>query len=368
MPTFNRTLLWLLGVALLFALLWFFGDIVSYILMAWVLSMLGRPLMIFFMRRTRVGNWHLGRSGAALLTMLTFLLILAGIIMLFVPTLVQQARNFGGLDYAALGARLQTTFDWADAQAHAYGLIAEGETLMVRAQEALSKWFKPALVGTYLGSFIATAGSVIVTFTVVFFILFFFLKDSTLFLQMLYAVVPTHLEPKVRHAVDRSSTVLTRYFGGLVTQIAAFTAMVTVVLLVLGVKNALLIGAFGGFLNVVPYVGPIIGLLFGCFITVSSNLTGDFATLWPLLLKVAAAFAIAQVIDNTFLSTIIFSKSVQAHPLEIFLVTLVAAKIGGVLGMVLGIPVYTVLRVIAQIFFSEFKVVQRLTENLDDEG
>ena len=76
---------------------------------------------------------------------------------------------------------------------------------------------------------------------------------------------------------------------------------------------------------------------------------------------------VTQFLDNMVISTIIFSKSVQAHPLEIFIVTLVAAKLGGVVGMVIGIPTYTLLRVIARTFFSEFKVVQRLTEHLDEE-
>jgi predicted PurR-regulated permease PerM len=109
------------------------------------------------------------------------------------------------------------------------------------------------------------------------------------------------------------------------------------------------------------------GGIFGCFITLTSHVNADFAIIWPLLVKVIAAFAITQFIDNNFLGPLIFSKSVQAHPLEIFIVTLAAAKIGGVLGMVLGIPIYTVLRVIARVFFGRLKVVQRLTEHLDEE-
>ncbi|HND88217.1 MAG TPA: AI-2E family transporter, partial [Saprospiraceae bacterium] len=130
--------------------------------------------------------------------------------------------------------------------------------------------------------------------------------------------------------------------------------------------NALLIGAFGGIFNVIPYVGPIMGLVFGGFITISSNLDLEMTLLLPMLVKVAAAFMGTQFVDNNFLGPLIFSKSVQAHPLEIFIVTLIAAKVGGVLGMILGIPVYTVLRVIARVFFSRFKVVQRLTEHLEE--
>lgn len=366
MSTLNRNILWFAGVALFLAILYYLSDIVTYLLLAWALSMLGRPLMVFFMRRVRLGRFRLGSTGAALLTILTFYLVLAGVIMLFVPTIVSQARNLAGVDYRALGEKLREPMMYWDAQAHSIGVLAPGESLATKTQELLSQWFRPTLLGDFLGSFVAVAGNVAVTLTAVTFILFFFLKDNNLFLDMLHALVPNEQEPKVRQAVQESSDVLTRYFGGLLLQLTAFSLMVTLLLWVMGVPNALLIGAFGGIFNVIPYVGPIMGLVFGGFITISSNLDLEMALLLPMLVKVAAAFMGTQFVDNNFLGPLIFSKSVQAHPLEIFIVTLIAAKVGGVLGMILGIPVYTVLRVIARVFFSRFKVVQRLTEHLEE--
>jgi predicted PurR-regulated permease PerM len=194
--------------------------------------------------------------------------------------------------------------------------------------------------------------------------MFIFLQENHLFLNILNAFVANEQEPKVRHAVQESSAVLTSYFGGLLTQLVVFSVIVACLLWIMGIDNALLIGAFGGIFNIVPYVGPIMGMVFGVFITLSSHLDADFAVLMPMLLKVLVAFGITQGIDNNLTGPMILSKSVQAHPLEIFIVTLVAAKIGGIVGMVIGIPVYTVMRVVARIFFGQFKVVQRLTEGL----
>lgn len=367
MSALNRNLFWLLGAALLLALAWYFSDIVAYILIAWVFSMLGRPLMVLFQRRIRIGRFRMGPTSAALLTILSFYLIFSGILMVFVPTIVAQARNLASVDYEALGEKLKVPFYNLDVQLHQIGLLKPGESLATRTQEILSAWFKPALVGDFLGSFVSTAGSVVVTFASITFILFFFLKEKNLFLEILRAFVPNELESKVSHAVQGSSEMLTRYFGGLAAQLAAFSLVLSILLWVLGVNNALLIGVFGGIFNIVPYIGPIIGMLFGAFITVSSNLDSDLALLLPMLLKLAAAFMATQFLDNNFVGPMIFSKSVQAHPLEIFIVTLIAAKLGGVIGMVVGIPVYTVLRVIARTFFSEFKVVQRLTDHLEEE-
>lgn len=364
----SRNWLWLPGLLLLGAAAWYFSDIVSYILIAWVLSMLGRPIMIFFMRRLRIRRWRMSPGIAALLTILTFYTVLAGILMLFVPTIVTQARNLAGVDYEALGEKLRDPFQHFDVQLHQYGLLKPGESLAEKTEMLLREWFRPTLLGEFLGSFVGVAGNMLVAVSAITFILFFFLRESTLFLEILHAIVPTRLEPKVRHALQESSEVLTRYFGGLVTQMLSFSLMVTVLLWILGVENALLIGAFGGLFNVIPYVGPILGMVFGEFITVSSHLDLEVAQLGVMMLKVAATFMVVQFVDNSILGPIIFSKSVQAHPLEIFIVILMSAKIGGVAGMVLGIPVYTVLRVIARVFFSEFKVVQRWTDHLEEEG
>jgi len=71
-----------------------------------------------------------------------------------------------------------------------------------------------------------------------------------------------------------------------------------------------------------------------------------------------------QLLDNFVLQPTIYGKSVKAHPLEIFIVVLIGAKLGGILGMVLAIPMYTILRVLGKVFFSEFKIVQRITSTI----
>ncbi len=366
MSALNRNLLWLLGAAFFLVVVWYFSDIVAYILIAWVLSMLGRPLMEFFQKRIHIGRYHIGPTGATLLTILTFYLIVAGLLMMFIPTIVAQAGNLAGVDYEALGVKLKGLFYNLDTQFHQIGMLAPNESLGTKTQQILSGWFKPTFVGDFLGSFISTAGNVVVTFASVTFILFFFLQEKDLFFEILRAFVPDENEPKVERAVHESSAALTSYFGGLVIQLTVFSLVLSILLWILGLKNALLIGAFGGLFNIVPYIGPIIGMVFGIFITASSNLDLELAQMLPMLLKVAVAFMATQFIDNNFTGPMIFSKSVKAHPLEIFIVTLVAAKLGGVVGMVVGIPVYTVLRVIAHTFFSEFKVVKRLTRRLQE--
>ena len=118
-------------------------------------------------------------------------------------------------------------------------------------------------------------------------------------------------------------------------------------------------------MNVIPYIGPIIATFAAVMITLSSNMEMSFYTqMVPLLTKVIIVFMVTRLIDDIILQPNIFSKSVKAHPLEIFLIVLVGAKIGGIMGMVLAIPFYTAFRVIGKVFLSEFKVIQRLTRHM----
>ncbi len=363
----NRNIFWILGLAALAAIVYYFSNIVGYILIAWVLSMLGRPILVFYRKHLSIGRFRLGPSSAALLTILTFYTMLAGVLLLFVPTIVSQARHLATVDYQALGEKMRPFFFNLDLQLHQIGLLAPNESLALETQKALTNWFQPTLVGDFLGKFLGVAGNVAVTFASVTFILFFFLQDNRLFKGILDAIVPDKQEQKVNTALNDSSDLLTRYFRGLLIQLFVFSVLSTLLLWMFGVQNAILIGSFGGVFNIIPYIGPILGMIFGVFITISSGLDADLALMMPMVLKVVATFIIVQVIDNNFVGPLIMSKSVQAHPLEIFLVTLAAAQLGGVVGMVIGVPVFTVLRVIARTFFSQFKLVQRMTERLEGE-
>ena len=364
---FARNWPWLIGFVVLIALAWYFSEVVTYLLAAWVLSMLGQPLMAFYKKKIHFRGHHLGDIGATILTILSFYVIIAGLVMLFLPTIIKQVRNLSQVDYAEVADKWRGPFAALDSKLHSMGILEEGVSLGASISDALQKFYDPSMLGSVLGSLISTVGNFIAALFSITFILFFFLKEKTLFSSMLGAIVPDEAEGKVNNALEKSSAVLGAYFTGLALQMLSFSAMIIILLLIMGVKSAMLIGAFGGLLNVVPYVGPILGLVFGEFITISSNIEQDVTTLPPMMIKVAAAFMLTQMVDNNFTGPMIFSNSVKAHPLEIFLVTLIGAKLGGVVGMIIGVPVYTVIRVLAREFLNRFKLVKRWTGHLDEE-
>jgi predicted PurR-regulated permease PerM len=286
---------------------------------------------------------------------------------MFVPLIVEQANNLATVDYEALAIALEEPLKQFQEWLGEHNINWDPETIETRFNETLTNSFNPELIGNFFSSILSAAGSIFISLFSVVFITFFFLKEKGLFLNFLLALAPNKYEKEVINSVDSISRLLTRYFGGILLQISIITIYVSTCLGILGVKNALLIGFFAGVINVIPYLGPIIGGIFGILITISSNLDVDFYTqMLPLLIRVVIVFGTVQMLDNFVLQPFIFSTSVLAHPLEIFLIILMGAQIGGITGMILAIPAYTVLRVVARVFLSEFKLVQKITDRIQD--
>ena len=186
-------------------------------------------------------------------------------------------------------------------------------------------------------------------------------------MDFVFSLVPQEYNERTRRVIDDVSELLTRYFGGVLIQITLITLLLTIFLTLVGVNNAFLIAFFAALINVIPYIGPIIGMVFGVLMTISSSLDLDFySEMVPLIWRVLAAFAFVQLLDNFIFQPFILGSRVLAHPLEIFIIVMVGAKIGGITGMVLAIPTYTVLRVIARVFLSEFTIVKKLTRRMEE--
>jgi len=366
MKGWSRYVAIVLGLLVFGVVAYYFANIVTFILIAWVLSLIGQPLMTFFQEKVRIKNFKLSRTVSAILTIIIFITGFALLIGTFIPLIVEQARNLSGVEYQSIASALEEPLNSINAWLYKMGLANETNSADQQFLEALKNWFNPSALGNLFGSILGLAGNLVLAIFSIIFITFFFLKEEQIMERILTAITPAGTEKQVSNALESISKLLTRYFGGILFQVIIITLFVSVALGLLGIQNALLIGFFAALVNVIPYLGPIIGATFGLFITVSSNLDLDFYTqMSPMLLKVLLVFAGMQLLDNFILQPFIFSNSVKAHPLEIFIVILMGAQINGITGMILAIPVYTVLRVIAKEFLSEFKFVQKLTGGME---
>ncbi|HPM17583.1 MAG: AI-2E family transporter [Bacteroidales bacterium] len=366
-----RNFLIFFGVLILLAAVWYFRNIVVYILVSGVLSIMGRPLVDLFCR-IRIWKWKFPRVLAALFA----LIIIWGSILLFlyifIPLVTKQINHFTGIDSEKIVRLIEGPLEKIEKLFVSLN-PSISDTLSLKAYIAskVSEVLSIDMIQDFIGSIIGVLGNVVVAIFSISFITFFFLKDQHLFFESILMWIPDRYVDNVTRALNSIKKLLTRYFIGIVIQSTCIMILIDIGMTIIGIEfhQALVMGLIIGILNVIPYVGPWLGLFIAIIMGVASHINQDFNTVViPLVYYMIIVEAVTHTIDNVVFQPVIFSSSVKAHPLEIFVVVLAAGFAAGVPGMILGIPTYTVLRVFAREFFYGFKAVQKITSSLSDEN
>ncbi len=347
-------------------MVWRFSYMIAWILAAAVLSFVGHPLVRFF-DSLRIKKLRIPHALSALMALAIILLVMLGLLAIFVPLIVGQANTIAEIDINRLAANLQGPLQWIDEQLHLLGAIPDGQSmqqfLVAKAKSVVNLGSVPGL----LNNIFSVAGNIFIAIFSVFFIAFFFLKDENMFEDILLLVVPEKHHPATLKVVADSKNLLMRYFIGIMAEILGIMSLITLGLWLFGIENALLIGFFGAVMNIIPYLGPVIGTIIGTTLGITATLaSGAFDQLMPVTLKILGVFLAANFVDNNILIPVIYSKSVKSHPLEIYFVIIIGGSLAGLPGMILAVPVYTVLRVIAKEFFQSFRIVKKLTAAMED--
>ncbi|MDO9512455.1 MAG: AI-2E family transporter [Bacteroidales bacterium] len=345
-------------------LAWFFSNIVLYVAIAGILSIIGRPL-VKLLDGLRYKKLHLPHALNAVIVLLAMISFAVGTVYLLIPLIAKQALVVSSLDIDLISQNLTEPLQRLESFLIQYGIIQTGDTINSLVMTQISDLLGFATFSNIMGNIAGFAGSLFVGVFAVIFLTFFFLKDDRLFLHSILLFTPDELEEKMHHVLHQTKYLLTRYFLGLCAEVASMFVLLSVGLSIFGVPNALLIALIGSVLNIIPYLGPIIGMLIGASLTGLDGLSeASYMTVVPAMLKVIMVFGIANLIDNLVLQPFIYSNSVKAHPVEIFLVIIMAGSMAGVTGMILAIPTYTVLRIVSSEFFSNFWLVKKLTRNI----
>ena len=344
----------IIGVLLLLYFLFKVQSILIYITISAVISLIARPIIQFLKRKLKFPN-----TIAVITTMLLFLGFLVGLISLFIPLIIKQGENLSLLNIDQLQSNIQNIVNQLN-----YYFLAHNIDILNELKNA--DLFKNlTVIPNLLNSVIGMVGSLSIGLFSILFISFFFMKDTHLLENSIYTMVNDKSENKLKKSLTSIKNLLSRYFVGLVFQISILFIIYTIILLSFGVDNAVVIAFLCALLNLIPYVGPVIGGFLMLFLTMSSNLGEDFQTIiLPTTIYVMIGYLIAQLIDNFVSQPFIFSNSVKSHPLEIFLVIIIGGILFGVIGMIVAVPTYTSLKVILKAFLSDNKIVKSLTKNL----
>ena len=350
-------------LAILASLCWYFKSVLVYVIVAFVVSLIGQPVMRL-LRKIRIGGKSAPNGLLAIVTILFILGTLILVVTQVIPVVTGIVRDAAVLNsVTADGNPLDRVNDWIVGLFPGLGPDFNIITILM---DKLREVTNVSNVTSVISSVTSFVTSLVVGLFSVVFISFFFVRDETLFRKIVSALVPDRMEGKVAKALGDIEGLLSRYFVGLLiemTGVALLDFLGLWLIARLGFSNALGIAFIAGILNIIPYVGPLVGEVVGVVLAVILKYgtgVGLGVNIWVFALIVLAIMLTTQLVDNFVYQPLIYSTSIKASPLEIFIVILLAGHIGGVVGMLVAIPAYTVVRVIASRFFPDLKLVKRL--------
>ena len=344
----------LVGILFLGYFLFAIQSVIIYIIIAGILSLVARPIIVFLRKKLKFPN-----TIAVIFTMFLMLGILSGLIGLFIPLVTEQGKSLSLLEVDQLQKNIQEIFNQTTTYFSSKGIdvISELKNLDFITQ------FKeiPNLLNAILGAL----GSLSVGLFSVLFISFFFMKDSQLLAKGLLTIIPKGTERRFSKSLETINNLLSRYFIGLLFQITILFVLYTLILLIFRIDNAIVIAFLCALLNLIPYIGPMIGAVIMFILSMTGSIGQDFqseivsTSLWILFW-----YFIAQFIDNFLSQPLIFSKTTKSHPLEIFLIIIIGGILFGVVGMITAVPLYTALKVILKEFLADNKIVKSITKDI----
>jgi len=358
----KSTILILITLAVVFGVVWLLLQITTilfYFIIAAIISIVGKPICDFI-QKFKIGKFAIPDSLAALLTIIILFGALFGIVKIFTPLVVEQTNNISHIDTERVAESLQNQIVVLDSMIIQFqDPEAPAQSVEQVINENLRNWINVTSITHIFNNIMGGLGNILVAL--------FFLRDDKLFYNIVMTLTPTKFEANARRILHSSKIYLTRYFVGLIIQSLVVFILIASGLLILGFgANSWLIALFAGIINIIPYIGPIIGMLFGMLIGITTNLSVDPGfDITPMLIQLFILFQGVQLIDNFVSQPIIYSNSIKAHPLEVFFVVLVFGNLAGVPGMIAAMPVYAFFRIIAKEFFSEAKIVRKMTQGLD---
>ena len=371
MSKYRKYLIGLLGVLILVMFCIYFSNIVWWLLISGFIAAISSPL-VKLLDKIHIGRFQMPRWVSAMITTVFIWGVIILFLVLTVPFVGKQIAQFQKIDLASLQEGLSQPVEKIDEFVQSYPVIGDPEfsvgDIVVKNVQSMVDF---SSVGEIVKGLGRQAKSLFLAIFSITFFTYFFLKESKLFRNGIMALVPTSYEEKATRILDKLPRLIKNYLNGIFFEMLAVSVLITLGLLLCGLNFGLclMIGLLCGLLNIIPYIGPWIGAAFGVALIGAANVNNDFFTsTMPQIYGLLSIVVLVRLIDDFVFQPFFYSRSVKAHPLEIFIVIVVAGTLYGIVGMMLAIPVYTVLRVVAKEFLSEYKIIRKLTRGIDDDN
>ena len=345
------------GTILLFYFLYLIQSVIAYVLLALVFALIGRPVVLWLEARLKFPNLL-----AVSITILLLFALLVGLVWLFIPLVTEQGEKLALLNLRTMQGELELFFQELSKSFGGAREMVKEIVDEVDIEQSVKNKINTGFLPRLFNSLMEVAGTMSISLFSVIFISFFLLKDTKIIQGTIVRMFPSSHRSRILNSIAVTKNLLSRYFIGLLFQILILFIIYAITLSIVGVQHALAIAFLCALFNIIPYAGPIIGAVFIMVFTVTSNIGLDFVTeILPKLGYVSIGVIFGQLIDNFFSQPYIFSNSVKSHPLEIFLIIIIAGLLFGIVGMMVAVPGYTVLKVVLIEFFPENRIVKALT-------
>lgn len=353
----------LIGGLLFVAFMWYFTEIVVYLIVASIIGVAGQPI-VSLLRKIKIKKKPFNRNLAATISLLLMITGMIGFLTLLIPVVHQQANQLKRVDVAMVSHDIGKMLNGPEKTLKNFGLLEPNDRIETVISEQMYSFANSIQIDSLFNNLLSMTGNFIMGVFSILFMSFFFIKDEDLFNRIVMLFVAEKNQETTNIILRKIKKALVRYFIGIAIEISSMMILITIGGLVLGLKNALLIGFIGGLMNVIPYLGPLIGVFIGSVLVGMTTVYVGVDYALALIGGTMVIFLIANMIDNFLLQPIIYSNSVSAHPMEIFIVIVMAGSLGGPLGMIVAIPIYTIIRITAKEFLGEKIFIKRLMKDL----
>ena len=303
------------------------NSIITPIIVAYVFYYMLNPLVNFFSKKT-------SRFSASLLAILVGVITVLIVIIGVVPIIVEQTQNL----ITALPRYIEIVKGYLEEYSdNAYvQVVVEYVNTNLNVSKISQRLISIATsIAQGVVSSISSTASVLVTMP---FVLFFLLKDASQFNKFVISLLPKKFEKSVAETIDEIDDKVGSYIQGQMLVSLCIGGMLFIGYNVIGLHYAFSLATIAAFLSIVPYLGPAIAITPAMLVAASTS--------WVMVVKMLVVWGIVQFLEGNIISPNIMGRSMNMHPLTVIFVILIGVNISGVVGAILGIPVYSILKVL----------------------
>ena len=319
-----------LTLAILF-LFWKLSILFAYLFISIILAIVLNPL------NTKLQKNKINKVFSSVICLLIVFLIIFILGFVGHPLILDEIETISKIDYKSFQEYLNNIITDLNGFLKNYNINGN-----IKSEEVFTLLNFSSFTNLFAKTFSLLGNIFLATFSICF-ITFFLLKDAELIKSNFLKFISQYTKKAEKKLIE-ITYYLRRYFLGLITQLTVLFFCYGIGMQFLDIEHAWIIALFAAIINIIPYIGPMIGFSFASIIIITTTQNIDIVPV--ILIKTLILFSVIQTCDNFFFQPLIFSKILKIHPLEIFTIVLAAGMLGGIVWMLLAIPSYAVLKIL----------------------